>query len=119
MKKFQDTFDKWSKLNKQLFTDSENYLKEILVDCPYNYLDLKPDNSDHEFDVVTVSYNGGRHPEYASNCYSTVYGVFLKNDKLYLNIEDCDEYPANEVTAEELFNVASLTLDIIEHMKEN
>lgn len=110
MEKFQETYAQWSNLNKQLFTDSENYLKEILADCPDNYLDLKPDNSEDEFYEVTVSYNGGRHPEYDSNCYSTVYGVFLKNDKLYLNIEDCDEYPANEVTADELFSVANLAL---------
>ena len=110
MKKFQDTYEKWVKLNKQLFTDSENYLKEILADRPDNYIDLLPDNTNRLLDEVVVSYNGGRHPEYDSNCYSTVYGAFLKNDKLYLNIEDCDEYPANEVTADELFSVANLAL---------
>lgn len=45
-------------------------------------------DSDFEY-LVSCPYNGGGHPEYASNIFSTIYGVKLgENDKY--EIEDVD-----------------------------
>lgn len=44
-----------------------------------------------------VPYDGGRHPEYASNCFSDVESVFIKNGNIYLEIEDCEEYPISSL----------------------
>lgn len=57
----------------------------------------------------TVSYDGGNHPEYASNCYSSVDGICIKHDpihgdKLFLDIEDDTTYSVDRV----------LTVDLIE-----
>ena len=45
-------------------------------------------DSDFEY-LVSCPYNGGGHPEYASNIFSTIYGVKLgENDKY--EIEDVE-----------------------------
>jgi len=54
-------------------------------------------------DCFCVTYDGGNHPEYASNAFSDVYGVFTKNNKVYLNIEDCEEYYSDRVMSEDLY----------------
>lgn len=42
-------------------------------------------------------YDGGNHPEYASNMYSAVEGFELKGDKLVFTIEDSDSYDITRV----------------------
>lgn len=55
---------------------------------------------------VSVCYDGGNHPEYASNVFSEVYGVMLEDDgDIYLHIEDCEEYPISSITVDELYNI--------------
>ena len=55
-------------------------------------------------EYIVVTY-GGNHPEYASNAFSTVYGVMLdKKGNVILDIEDCSQYDSY-ISAEELLNV--------------
>ena len=44
-----------------------------------------------------VPYDGGNHPEYASNCFSNVESVFMEDKDIFLEIEDCDEYPLENI----------------------
>lgn len=56
----------------------------------------------------TVAYDGGRHPEYDSNAFSTVYGFGRdKNGKLYLIIEDSDEYGVDRCDSNEFVSYAN------------
>jgi hypothetical protein len=68
----------------------------------------------HEYDVdgiqtddncFYVKYNGGAHPEYASNCFSDVKSVVIYGEKIYLNIEDCEEYPIEELDDREVIDM--------------
>ena len=68
---------------------------------------------DDEEDVVIVAYDGGRHPEDDSNLYSAVESVFLKDGKLYLSIEDCDEYEINRVDTDEVYAVAVFVYNMV------
>lgn len=55
---------------------------------------------------VTVSYDGGNHPEYASNVYSTVYGVEIdEKGFITLDTEDCGEYEISYVSTMELVDI--------------
>jgi len=65
---------------------------------------------------VCVTYDGGRHPEYASNAYSEVYGAFIKDNRIYLDCEDSDEYDIDRI-----WNVDELTdvLDFLIWYDEN
>ena len=76
-------------------------------------------NSDGEFigsDVVSCTYDGGDNPEYAANPYSQVYGIFLneKDNEIYLNIEDADEYCLDRVDSVlEVYNICLLVQSIM------
>lgn len=61
----------------------------------------------------TVSYDGGNHPEYASNCYSSVDGICIKHDpihgdKLFLDIEDDTTYSVDRVLTVDLIGLCDV-----------
>lgn len=58
-------------------------------------------------DWITITYDGGNHPEYYATPCSTVKSVFIKNDALYVELEDCDEYPIENVLTLDLADIAS------------
>lgn len=57
---------------------------------------------------MSVNYDGGNHPECSSNVYSDVRSVFNKNGKLYVEIEDDDEYPIDNLSTAELVYLCEL-----------
>ena len=61
---------------------------------------------------VTVSYDGGNHPEYASNAFSTVEAISL-DDKgnIVLQTEDCSEYGIENINWEEVYWIAAFITD--------
>ena len=58
-------------------------------------------------EYVSVSYDGGNHPEYASNVYSTVNSVKwdTKTEEIVLDTEDSYNYPLDSVTTTELYGL--------------
>lgn len=57
-------------------------------------------------EFLTVPYDGGRHPEYATNEFSNVDEVYLKDDKIFLSIEETDEYEIGRINDDDLYSVA-------------
>lgn len=100
MEKFKKAYNKWIKADKELGETSTEYLNKVLDDAPNNEITLSEDN------MVSVTYDGGNHPEYASDCYNMVNGVYKKNGDIYLNTEDCDEYELENVSPIEIYWVA-------------
>lgn len=39
---------------------------------------------------ISVAYDGGNHPEYASNVFSEVERVYVREDRLFVETEDAD-----------------------------
>lgn len=62
---------------------------------------------DDDFGAICVTYDGGNHPEYASNAFSAVQTVKLDGDKLVLETEDTDWYDTGNIETFELYGVAS------------
>ncbi len=60
------------------------------------------------FTQMSVNYDGGNHPEYNSNVYSDVLSVFNKNGNFYVEIEDDDEYPIDNLSTAELVYLCEL-----------
>ena len=58
-----------------------------------------------DFNSFCVSYDGGNHPEYNSNCFSEVRSVYIKDGEIYLNIEDSDEYSIKNVSDREIIEL--------------
>ena len=63
----------------------------------------------HE-EVVSVTYDGGNHPEYA-NPYSVVNALYIKNNEIAIDCEDCDEYYFDSVTTDEIKAIADFLLE--------
>lgn len=56
-------------------------------------------------------YDGGNHPEYASNMYSAVDGFELKGDKLVFAIEDSDDYDITRVQTDCLIELCDAIIE--------
>ena len=89
--------------------ESETYIRKAL--------EKNGDTIDFENpkgEAVSVTYDGGNHPEYASNAFSMVNGVFL-NDKneICLDTEDCEEYEISRINWDEVYDVAMFIYDIL------
>lgn len=110
MEKFEKTAKKLLKILPQLREECVEFLTNK----------LRENNNKLSWDCceigefVSVCYDGGRHPEYASNVFSSVEGVFIEDDKIYLNIEDDSKYPIDNVNTTELLDVCSY---IVEHVE--
>lgn len=112
-KDFEKTFEKVAELNKHLREECCDYLRKVLKENG-NRIDLQSEEEDD--DIVCVTYDGGNHPEYAANPYSQVYGIFLneKDNEIYLNIEDSDEYCLGRVySVLEVYNICLLVQSIM------
>lgn len=97
---FVETGEEYIDLTKKLRNESLDYLQTL---CKENgtinmeTLDLN----------VAVTYDGGNHPEYASNAFSQVIDVHLdENGNVELCTEDCDEYEVYRICEAELYGVA-------------
>ena len=96
--KFEVVADDYFKIGRKLRIVCLTWLKSQLKKIPsmdFSYIDS----------CISVNYNGENHPEYASNCFSNVEGVYLKDGNIYLHIEDCDQYDIDELTTDEVFDL--------------
>lgn len=110
MEKFQELANDWLALQGKVRKECIKFLEKTLK-ANNNHLEW----DDTELDCsVCVSYNGGNHPEYASNVYSTVTGINL-NDRgeVTLDIEDCPEYYIDDVPTEELYDVCDFVDNVL------
>ena len=79
--------------------------KEINLDKMNNFL------LDGGMANPVFCYDGGNHPEYASNMYSAVEGFVLKGDKLVFIIEDSNDYDITRVLTDCLIELCDAIID--------
>ena len=109
MEKFEKTAIKLLKILPQLRAECVEFLTNKLRE---NNNKLSWDC--YEIDeYVSVCYNGGNHPEYASNVCSFVEGVFIEDNNIYFHIEDDDKYSIDNIDTMELLDVCAY---IVEHI---
>lgn len=82
----------------------EGFLSTMLLGNGSRIDLLDPDG----YPQMSVNYDGGNHPEYSSNVYSDVRSVFNKNGKIYVEIEDDDEYDIDNLSTDELVGICEL-----------
>lgn len=95
--------ERWDNLIPDLKKKIMEFLVELLKEND-NEIDWS-ENLNGIGECVTISYDGGNHPEYASNVYSTLYGMKLDCGKVFFNIEDDAEYSTEYIPIEELIAV--------------
>ena len=115
-KKFQRLADSYFSTGKLLRSACMSYIKKVLKE---NSNEISWDPDEVEDYVLTVTYDGGTHPEYASNAFSCVYGVKLNEcGKILLNTDDCDCYDIKSVPTAEVYDVANYLETLLKHRKE-
>ena len=109
MKDFEKTGEKFFELSATLRNDCENYLASVLKE---NGGHIEWDNAEVE-ESLCVAYDGGNHPEYASNCFSLVSAIDMdEKGNITLDIEDTTQYDLDRVEIIDLYNVC----EFVEHI---
>lgn len=107
MEKFETIAKDWLKLQGEVRQECLTYLVNFVNE--YGEGEGKKevvfDDGMIEDECVTIMYNGGSHPEYASNCYSVVYGLLLEEGELYIYIEDDNKYYVENLETHELYDL--------------
>ena len=101
-KKADELYDSIIPTQKEIRKKCETFIKKSLQEH-----NGKIDFSDCD-GSVSVTYDGGNHPEYASNAFSMVEGISLdKKGNIILQTEDCSEYGIENINWEEVYCIAS------------
>lgn len=108
-KKADELYDSIIPVQQDIRKKCETYIKKVLKE---NNGSLDCTESEN---MISVTYDGGNHPEYASTAFSMVEGVSLdENDNIILQIEDCSEYPIQNINWDEVYDVAAFIHDEID-----
>lgn len=96
---------------------AKDYLKSLLDEHKailFNY------GGDNQEECVNISYDGGNHPEYASNVFSELISVSLNNKgEVTFEIEDSCDYSIEDVQTLDLYDtIYSITNYILPNFKE-
>jgi hypothetical protein len=108
-KKADELYDSIIPVQQDIRKKCETYIKMVLKE---NNGSLDCTESEN---MISVTYDGGNHPEYASTAFSMVEGISLdENDNIILQIEDCSEYPIQNINWDEVYDVAAFIHDEID-----
>jgi hypothetical protein len=108
-KKADELYDSIIPVQQDIRKKCETYIKMVLKE---NNGSLDCTESEN---MISVTYDGGNHPKYASTAFSMVEGINLdENDNIILQIEDCSEYPIQNINWDEVYDVAAFIHDEID-----
>lgn len=64
-------------------------------------------DTDYDDENITVMYDGGNHPEYASNCFSPLTCAYIYDNTLTFEIAECKAYDVDRVNTYDLMTIAT------------
>lgn len=96
---------------------AEAYLREVLEEQENQTIEFDTEFDDENLSVI---YDGGNHPEYASNVCSDVYSIFIekKSNLIFLYIEDSTAYDLDRLNVDDLLYVCEGVQAHLENLKE-
>ena len=109
MEKYQKTFEEINPLLKRMREECFEFLNRALSENPDGF-DLQ-DYAD-KVGMVCVTYDGGNHPEYASNAFSQVLSVTKRKDGSVIFETEDDDIEADSLDTIEIAGVC----DVISQM---
>lgn len=68
---------------------------------------------------ICCTYDGGNHPEYDANPYSTIDTIHVVGDKCLLDTEDTEDYDIDYITTDEVIAIAEYFTDVKGELDEN
>ena len=118
MKKFELTSKKYYELRRQMLAECKEYLTEVANAWGDKQFPLSTIN--REFDCndayCCIVYDGGNHPEHASNACSEVESVYMRENVLTFSIEDDGRYEYDRVDGEDIITIAYAVDAAIDYM---
>lgn len=101
----------WDEQTSQFREGMEDTIKEILEGINLKRVDL----SDYDGIDLTVCWDGGHHPDYASTMFSTVYSIYLKDGEVLLSTEDCVGYKLKYLLVQEVADVLDALFEVLHY----
>lgn len=97
-----------------------NHIKEILNNQPEKRITWLNDEIDEiGLEPLTIGYDGGNHPEYASNMFSEVEGVHLNEyGNIIFDLADGEMYAEYMENAAEIYYVCDFLDCLVNYMAE-
>ena len=89
--------------SSNVYRECVKFLKEFLADKGvYEF--------DDENELITISYDGGNHPEYAANPFCRVESITLKGNDVVVSCEEDEEYSIINGAAEDICRIVEYIL---------
>ena len=99
---FLITGDEYNKIAQKLRNECIEYLTRVCKE--HGRIEFDEDNDD---EYICIAYDGGNHPEYASNICSQCYAVKLnERGNISVEIEETDDYEHNRIETIEIYDIA-------------
>lgn len=124
MKKVIKIYSQIQPMIEEIKKRSLDYIRAELEKADDNYISFVDDDGEPiGGDMVCVTYDGGSHPEYASDAFNMVKGVYLKYHEgrkqmlIMLDTEDDDEYYIGNINWNEIYSVALFLYSITAKIK--
>lgn len=116
-----ELWESYSRIRAACKKAAVEYIKKNLATFENGRLEFE--KVDPEFEDNTgelcVTYDGGNHPEYDTNPYSTVNAIYLDKDEIYLDTVDCDAYALSRVwDIDEIAAVADAVMYCVNYRDE-
>ena len=68
---------------------------------------------------ICCTYDGGNHPEYDANPYSTINTIKYEDGNIFLDTEDVDEYDISYIPTDEVISIAEYLIEVKDELDEN
>lgn len=124
MKKAIKIWKQMQPMMEEVKKRSLDYIRAELEKADDNYISFVDEEGEPiGGDSLCVTYDGGHHPEYASNAFNMVKGVYLKYHEgrkqtlIMLDTEDDDEYYIGNIDWDEIYSVALFLYNIMAKIK--
>ena len=114
------TMSNFNAISKEYYKAQEQ-MREICLDMLKEICNRREDKTidlsglkDYIYDsgdaCPTIKYDGGRHPEYATNMYSDIYEFKYDGTFILFDIEDSEDYKDYRVDTEDLIELCEVIL---------
>ena len=116
MKKVNELLDQMQPMRTEVKKRCLAYLKRVLKKAENHRIGFYDEEYGEHIggEAVCVTYDGGSHPEYASNAFSNVNGIYLnERGHILLHTEDCDCYEIERITWDEVVDLADYVYRVV------
>lgn len=105
-KAMSESIDEWVAKTADVRAECIAYIQAYIRDYGHreNEEEIVLDMEDEGYTLM-CSYDGGRHPEYASTLEATIWAITLKDNEVFLSTEEEENYSVDRVPTSEVITI--------------